>query len=222
MCTNPTYLEETAHLWTATLIPNGVDVDRFVPGPGDRCAFDLPGDVPIVLMVSAAIASKRVEAGIRAVAQLPDAMLVVAGDGVLRHELDTLGQKLLGSRYRRLTVSADRMPDLYRCADAFLHLSSDESFGNVYVEALVSGLPCVVHDYDLTRWIYDGAATLVDATDESTIVAGLRTALRAGPPTSEIVAAAHARFSWATIADRYREFFQRVLETTAATSEISA
>ena len=38
------------------------------------------------------------------------------------------------------------MPGLYRSAEVLLHMSVDEPFGNIYVEALASGLPVVTHD----------------------------------------------------------------------------
>jgi glycosyltransferase involved in cell wall biosynthesis len=212
VCTNPTIYDECKDLWPSTLIPNGVDVHRFHPGPGDRAALGLPADVPIVLMVSAAIHSKRVADGVRAVARLGDAMLVVAGDGILRDELDALGADLLGDRYRRLVVGWQEMPNLYRCADAFVHLSQNESFGNVYVEAMVSGLPCVAHDYPLTRWIYEDHGILVDGEDPDAVAAGLRAALAARQDArDEQVKLGHDRFSWGNIASSYRAFFEDVL-----------
>ena len=46
--------------------------------------FDIPDNRLIVLMVSALDPSKRVNAGIEAVSQIPNGHLVVAGDGPLR------------------------------------------------------------------------------------------------------------------------------------------
>ena len=87
-------------------------------------------------MVSAMIPSKNVASGIDAVSRIPDARLVVAGDGLLRDDLRAQADRLMPGRYRQIQVSPDRMPDLYRSANVFLHLSKDESFGNVYVEAM--------------------------------------------------------------------------------------
>lgn len=153
VCTNPEYFDRQCRTWNAALIPNGIDATRFTPGAANRSEFGLPDDAKIVLMVSALIPSKHVLEGIRAVARLPDAFLLVAGDGPLRAEFDALAAQLLPGRHRRLSIAMDRMPGLYRCADAFLHMSRDEAFGNVYVEALASGLPVVAHDYPTARWI---------------------------------------------------------------------
>src|SRR3546814_17213753 len=92
-------------------------------------------------MVSAFIPTKRVLDGIRAVAQLGDAYLVVAGDGPLRGDGEALAAELLPGRFRRLSLAAADMPALYRSADVFLHMSLLETFGNVFIEAWARGLP---------------------------------------------------------------------------------
>ena len=150
VCTNPDYLDRNSERYRAVFIPNGVDITRFRPGKADRASFGLPPSAPIVLMVSALIPSKNVGEGVTAVAAVANAVLVVAGDGPQRAEIQDLAHRLLADRFINLTVSADRMPDLYRAADVFLHLSIDESFGNVFLEAMATGLPVVAYEYDRT------------------------------------------------------------------------
>ena len=162
VCTNPEFEERNRTRWTTALIPNGVDTDRFSPGPGRQRAPGLPPSAPIVLMVSALIESKHVAAGIRAVSVLDDAFLLLVGDGPLRMEIDKLANDLLPGRYRRITVPATEMPDLYRSADVLLHMSQTESFGNVYIEAMCSGLPVVAHNTRTTQWIFGEYPGLVD------------------------------------------------------------
>ena len=91
VCTNPQFYESNRTRWRSKLIPNGVDCVRFSPGPGKQEQFGLPEKRTIVLMVSALIESKRVEVGIEAVSKVPDAHLVVAGDGPLRTRIDAAG-----------------------------------------------------------------------------------------------------------------------------------
>ena len=81
------------------LIPNGVDCDRFSPGPDARATLGLPRDRLIVLMVSALIPSKFVDIGIDAVSLVPDGHLVVAGTGSLRQSLEARATKLLPGRF---------------------------------------------------------------------------------------------------------------------------
>ena len=104
VCINPDYFERNRDHWNCRLIPNGVDCDRFRPGAGGRAEFGIPEDRFIVLMVSALIPSKRVEMGIEAVSRIPDAHLVVAGDGPLRESIALLASKALPGRFTRLTL----------------------------------------------------------------------------------------------------------------------
>jgi len=213
VCTNPLYFERNRNRWRSALIPNGVDTDRFRPGPSDRPAFGLPADRPIVLMVSALVAGKRVLEGMKAVSRLSDPFLVVAGDGPLRADVDRLAAQILPGRFLRGTFPHERMPELYRCADVFLHPALFESFGNVYIEALSTGLPVVANDIDLTRWILDSHGFLVDATSEDALVSALKAALDGAlPGAAERAAFAGAKYSWKNIAGQYRSFFQDVVQ----------
>jgi glycosyltransferase involved in cell wall biosynthesis len=200
VCTNPDYLERNRHQWPCALIPNGVDLTRFYPGTGTRERYGLPETAPIVLMVSALIDSKRVLEGIRAVAQLDGAHLIVAGDGPLRQQARELADQLLPGRFTQTTLSPAEIPDLYRSADVFLHLSLFESFGNVFLEAWASGLPIVGHETDRLRWILGSGQFLCDTEDPVQLTQALRSAISAG---KSAVSSSIEQFSWPTLAKQY-------------------
>jgi glycosyltransferase involved in cell wall biosynthesis len=212
VCTNPIYYERNKARWPSVLVPNGIDSERFFPGPTARERFGLPENSVIVLMVSALVESKRVLEGMRVVARIPDAMLVVAGDGPLRDQFDALGNELMPGRFRRMILPADQMPNLYRSANVLLHPTLYESFGNVYVEAMAVGLPVVAHDYGVTRWIFGDYHGLVNAMDETALVAAVDWAIREGRAESAWSAIAADRFAWSKIARQYREFFFAVFQ----------
>jgi glycosyltransferase involved in cell wall biosynthesis len=212
VCTNPEYYERHKDRYLSALIPNGVDVARFRPGEGDRQRFGLPAGAPVILIVSALIPSKRVLEGVRAAAAVPEAFLLIAGDGEQRHAVDALGRELLGDRFKRVVLSRSDMPGLYRTADVLLHMSQDEPFGNIYIEALASGLPIVAHASTVTRWIVEAYGDLVDTSDGAAVSAALRRTLDKGRTgdTGGRRAFAETRFSWETIAEQYCQFFRRV------------
>lgn len=211
VCINPDYYARGRERWPAALIPNGVAVERFTPGPPERGRFGLPDGVKLVLMVSALIGSKRVADGVRAVAAMPGVHLAVAGDGPERAAVDALAAELMPGRFTRLSVASPDMPALYRSADAFLHLSLDEPFGNVYVEALACGRAVVAQDSARTRWIVGDEQFLCDTTDQAALVSALGRALAAGEADGPARRARAQHFGWPVIAARYRDFFEAVL-----------
>jgi glycosyltransferase involved in cell wall biosynthesis len=217
VCTNPLYFERNRERWFSTLIPNGIAPELFHPGPGNRATLGLPEDRPVILMVSALDEGKRVLEAMRAVARISDAFLVVAGDGALRNEVDRLAAELLPGRFLRRTFPHEQMPDLYRSANVFLHTAIRESFGNVYIEALGSGVPVVAHDDAVTRWILEDHAHLVDTTSEQALVDALESVLQDSKNDfARATAFAQARYSWRAIAARYREFFTEVVQRASS------
>jgi glycosyltransferase involved in cell wall biosynthesis len=215
VCTNPDYLETNSKRYFSELIPNGVDVSRFGSETGSRAEFNLPDDTSIVLMVSALIASKQVSSGIDAVSKLPGVHLAVAGDGPLRKELAEKAAALMPGRYHNFTVRPDRMPALYAVADLFLHLSRDESFGNVFIEAMASGLTTVAWDLPRTRWITDSTGRLVANGNQEALVTALRDGLHNGD-SKEALSLRALNFSWEKIGGEYESFLMKVLERRAA------
>lgn len=218
VCTNPDYFERNRLNWRSALIPNGIDVAQFTPGPGARARFGLPDNRKVVLMVSALIPSKRVADGITAVSRIPDAHLIVAGDGPERDAVDQLAGSLLAGRFSRVSVLSDEMPSLYRSADAFLHLSLEESFGNVFLEAMACGLPIVAHDGARVRWIVGDGEFLVDTSDPTATAAAIESAWSAPPESVEQRVERAARFAWPSVAAKYRDFFTEVLSARGKAS----
>jgi glycosyltransferase involved in cell wall biosynthesis len=224
ICINPEYYQRHHDHWPSVLIPNGVDPKIFRPGLADRQKFGLPADKPVVLMASALSSHKRVLEGIRAVPLLEDAYLVVAGEGEQRADVLALGNRLLPDRFRLVSLQHADMPGLYRSANVFLHMSQEEPFGIVYIEALASGLPIVAHDRDLTRWILEDQAVLVDTSDQRAVADGLVRAMnqcgegdiRARHETAQ------RRFSWESISEQYCLFFEKIAGVKSTSSEESA
>jgi glycosyltransferase involved in cell wall biosynthesis len=214
VCTNPQIYDRHKSGWPSALIPNGVDTAAFVPGAGDRAQFGLPTPGPIILTVSALIPSKRIPEAVRAVSKIKDVALVVAGDGELRSQIQSLGSDLLPGRFFLLHLPRERMPALYRCADMVLHAGLDEPSAHVYVEALATGLAVVAHDTAVTRWTFEQAGFLVDAGDENALVGAIEQALGAKSP-QQIAARrelAERRFAWLRIARQYLDFFHQVID----------
>jgi len=212
VCTNPEYFERNKNIYPSVLIPNGVDLNFFFPGKPDRAKFNLPEGVPLVLMVSALIPSKRVLEGIKAVSQVEGLHLVICGEGPERDNVKALGEQLMPGRFYLLKLPRQQMPDIYRSTDVLLHMSLDEPFGNVYIEALATGLPVVAHMTPVTQWICGSTAILVNAEDRSGVIKGLHRALLLRN-TDDILARqklVKTRFTWESISKQYLQFFEDI------------
>ncbi len=222
VCINPLYYEAHRNRWPSVLIPNGVDPDVYRPAEGVAANGVDPGRLRTVFMASALIPSKGVDAAIRAVARVPGARLVVAGDGPERAAVADLAQALLPGRHELLgSVPRARMPELFRAADAFLHMSRDEPFGIVYLEAAASGLPIVAPDGPVARWILGDSALYADPSAPESVADALGRAL--DPDAARTLgAAARSRvldgWSWQRQAGRYRDFIEQILAARTSPS----
>jgi glycosyltransferase involved in cell wall biosynthesis len=214
VCTNPDFYERNHTRWHCQLIPNGVDCEHFKPGMPQPDRFGLPQNKLIVLIVSALIPTKRVEVGIDVVSRIPGAHLVVAGNGPLRQTIESAAARLLPGRFTRLSVPAEQMPALYRSATVFLHLSKEESFGNVFLEAMASGLPVVAHDSSRLRWIVGDDQFLIDTSDCGAIATAINAAANAGLANPQKSVARATSFSWMKIGKMYQIFLQEVAART--------
>lgn len=190
-------------------IPNGVDLNRFKP---DGLKFETKFKRPIILCGGAFTSQKRMDLSIKAVAKIPEAsLLMVGGGGELKEELKRYGEKILGSdRFKLLTVPFEKMPEVYRAADVFtLPSRPSESFGNVLVEAMASGIPVVATKDPIRANIVGDAGILIDPEDTKAYAAALAGALKKDWRDNPREQA--KKFSWDTIAEKYSELFRSLL-----------
>ena len=129
------------------VIWNGEDLDRFAPGKsGLRKELGLGPDVPLVASVSLLTPIKDHDTQLRAMAllvqRLPQATLLVIGDGPERQRLETLAAHL-GQRVRFLG-HRDDIPDLLRGVDVLIQTSTSEGFSNTILQAMATAVPVVV------------------------------------------------------------------------------
>jgi glycosyltransferase involved in cell wall biosynthesis len=157
-------------------VSNGVDLDRFSPGPGGReeaaalrSKYGLPAGRPLVLSVGRLSPEKRADVLIAAVARLHGAhetgpaetgagnsggaedgapVLVLAGTGPDEGRLRSLARHYGVAERVRFPgfVAEEDLPGLYRLADVFAIASEAELQSLVTMAAMASGLPVVAID----------------------------------------------------------------------------
>lgn len=145
-----------------TIVPPGVDTDRFRPLTADeraaaRADLGLPADAQMILGLSRLVPRKGFDTAIRAVARMheshPDLLLAIAGKGRDEQRLRKLAGEL-GAPVQFLgRVDNGDVPRLFGCADVFTMLCRNrwggleqEGFGIVFLEAAACGVPQVAGD----------------------------------------------------------------------------
>lgn len=129
------------------VVGNGVDTRRFRPADGKRS--DSP-EVVRCIAVSRLTPRKNLDTLIRAFARLPRGRyrLEVVGSGTEETALQSLAAALaLGADVEFAgAVDHGELPEHYRRADLFTLVPHSEAYGNVFAEAIASGLPIVGSD----------------------------------------------------------------------------
>ena len=208
------------------VVPGGVDVERFRPRQSRRAAREalgLPLDRPIVVTVRRLARRMGLQDLVTAFAEVnrrvPDAMLVIAGGGPLRDELnaqiDGLGLRdcirLLGR------VDDAELPTLFRAADlSVVPTTALEGFGLTSVESLAAGTPALVTPVgglpEVVRGLSD--ALVCEATGSDALADRLLGVLAGNvslPAEEACTAYAAEHFAWELVAERTRAVYREAL-----------
>lgn len=132
------------------VIPRGVNTHLFHPARRNRTLrkqWGL-GENDLALMSVGRIAKEKnlsqILHSVRAAQhKRPGSRLILVGDGPLRSQLAREHPDIVFAGTQRGTQLAEH----YASADIFLFASRTETFGNVTLEAMASGLPVVAYDY---------------------------------------------------------------------------
>jgi len=134
----------------------GRGVDRHLFDPARRSAslrrsWGVSEDDLVALCVGRVAAEKNIGLAIAAYRAMRDAhpgcRLVIVGDGPLRRRLERAHPELFFTGM----LTGEALAAHFASADLFLFPSETETFGNVTLEALASGLAVVAYDYAAAR-----------------------------------------------------------------------
>ena len=131
------------------VVARGVDTQMFNPvrrSDALRSQWGAGSDSLVMLVVGRLAAEKNLDVALRAFDSMrvhhADVKLVFVGDGPLR---DSLQQRCPQAVFAGMRKQAE-LADYYASADLFVFPSITETFGNVTIEALASGLPVLAFD----------------------------------------------------------------------------
>lgn len=133
-------------------ISNGIDLSRFSKGKAPTEIYEkynIPTDKPIILYIGRVDPEKSLDILINAFVQahpeIPDAHLVVVGDGTARPGLEKIIEKNNLSDHAHFLgrIIGDDLPQIYRTGNVFAITSKTETQSIVLLEAMATGLPCI-------------------------------------------------------------------------------
>jgi len=221
---------ERLHVW-----PRGVHTDLFTPRRRDdelRRQWGLAAGDVAVLYVGRIAPEKSIDTAFKAFAQirrdLPGARMILVGSGPAEPRLRAAHPDavFVGPQV------GESLARHYASGDLFLFPSQTETFGNVTLEAMASGLPVVSYDLAAAHELIDHGRNglLADPTSEAGFIGQVVRA--AGDSALRRSLAGHARETalqqaWQTLIARLEKLFLAVTrergvddhESTAASTE---
>ena len=133
-----------------TLLRRAVDTERFAPSQRSdalRAQWGLSADDVVVIHVGRVAPEKNLALALRAFRSIqvrqPTARFVFVGDGPARSAIQAANPDLIFAGTQR----GDALTAHFASADLFLFPSLSETFGNVTLEAMASGVATVAYDY---------------------------------------------------------------------------
>lgn len=199
------------------VLPNGVDLERFRPGPRNEALaarYGL-GAGPMLLTLGRMAAHERykgfdkvIELMPRLRQRFPGLLYAIAGEGDDRPRLQAKAATLgLGEAviFTGAVAEADKV-DLYNLADVFVLPSTGEGFGIVLLEAAACGLAIIGSSRDGSREALRGGelGALVDPDDDDALAGAIADALREGRGRERKASVEH--FSMAAFSRRVSEW----------------
>ncbi len=184
------------------ILPTGIPVAQFGRGDGARFRFThgIPPERPVALFVGRVAFEKNIgfllEAMMHLKHSLPEALLVVAGEGPALAALQRQATELGLQNSIRFVGYLDRntqLPDCYAAADVFAFASKTETQGLVLLEAMAAGLPAYALAEMGTKDILEprrGAVVAPDHADQ--FASGLAELLADRPRLTQLAGDARA------------------------------
>ncbi len=191
------------------VVPNGVDVERF------RCAREGPGE-PVVLYVGRFRPEKNVPLAIEAFQRLrrrvPEARLVLAGDGPDRPTVEKAAEGVGGVEFAG-DVPNEKVPELMAGASLLLLSSDTEGFPMTLLEAMASGLPIVATAVDgVPEIVEDGLHGHLAPRGNASALAGAMEHLLTDEDAWRRISRRNAedasRYSWDAVCERMEVIYR--------------
>lgn len=198
----------------AHYLPNFVAENR--ASPIDRAALETPADADVIFAFGRLHAVKGFDILLSALADVPNAVLWLAGEGPERAALAAEADKRGVANRTRFLGWRDDVPALLAAVDLMVCPSRHEPLGNVVLEAWAQHTPVIsTATAGPGEMIDDGRnGILVPIEDTAALAEAIRGVLADAELAQAVGAAGRAtlerRFSKPAVVKKYLTFFQRI------------
>lgn len=158
------------------VVPTGLQAHSFAGADGEafRDKHDISRDRPMALFVGRVAFEKNIgfllQMWVHLIKKVPNALLVIAGEGPAEASLHALSQKLGLQDHVRFLGYLDRnteLNDCYRSSDVFVFSSKSETQGLVLLEAMAQGTPVVaIAELGTKSILIEGEGALIAPDEE--------------------------------------------------------
>ncbi len=197
----------------AHYLPNFVDAGSLPAIP--RETLDTPRNAPLIVAMGRLHENKGFDVLLKALADLPEHYLWLAGEGPLRKALESQAAEAGIAARVRFLGWRDDVAALLAAADVFVCSSRIEPLGNVVIEAWAHEVPVVscAAEGPLQLIDPDNNGLLVPKEDAPTLATAIRSAGEPGL-AAHLKAAGRASyddsFTEEAVVSRYLEFLERI------------
>ncbi len=209
-------------LWT-----RGVDTSLFNPGQRDdawRKSLGFTENDLVVVFVSRLVWEKNLEMVEKVFTSIrkskPDVRTMVVGDGPAR---EALGDRLPDTVFTGYLIGRN-LARAYASGDIFFFPSDTESFGNVTLEAMSSGLPAVVAkaagNVSLVEQGTNGY--LVDATDQNAFTSSLLEIINSSEMRNKMATMSRKKaqsYEWERIMDQLISYYDELIPDSSRSGD---
>jgi glycosyltransferase involved in cell wall biosynthesis len=195
------------------VLRNGVDLAQFHPGERAAARRRQGFTRPTLIAIGNLVALKRHRLMVEALALLPEADLVIVGDGPERRAIEaTAAARGVAGRVRLLgRLPQAELPEIYAAADLLLLVSTHEGWPNVLLESMACGTPVVVSELAGIGDIVaaPAAGRIVCEPTPARLAAAIR-GLLAAPPDRAATRSYAEGFDWRSTTEGQIALFEEI------------
>jgi 1,2-diacylglycerol 3-alpha-glucosyltransferase len=221
MLTAPMYEEALAYgidQERLFFIPYGVDSHRFSPEVRAhraeiRTRLGIPQEAIVVLTVAElSRGRKRIDHVMQELSPVSESLWFLAA-GQRTEETESLeadADRLLPSRWKFVSWPHDQIHSLFGASDIFVLGSTAEGLPISSIEAMLTGLPLVLHNTPLFTWAAEGAPVWhVDMAKRGELTQAVRNILKGYQPKMDLPL---KRFSWDNLIPQYIRMYEETMK----------